>query len=131
MTDRTLPHDPYITAVIDALAAADLEPDTWWTSDAETDPYTTGPDAGCTTMLSAVIGWHDTRIDEGDETGRQGLFLFWERPAEQWQYARPRPEGGNTEPEFLAKLGRYDSVRDSRDSRSDSMGPGGPGRLPA
>ncbi|MFJ8844309.1 hypothetical protein ACIRFF_15555 [Streptomyces cyaneofuscatus] len=106
-TPGELPHDPYITAVIDALSTAGLEPDTWWTSDAETDPYATGDDAGCTTMLTAVIRWDDTRIDEDDETGRDGLFLFWDHPAEQWQYARPRPEGGNTEPEFLPTLGRY------------------------
>jgi hypothetical protein len=102
MTDRTLPHDPYITAVIEALTTAGLEPDDYWTSDAETDPYATGDDAGCTTMLNAVIGWDD---ETDDDTG--GLFLFWDHPAEQWQYARPRAEGGNTEPEFLPKLGRY------------------------
>ncbi|MFD5903612.1 hypothetical protein ACFWHG_19235 [Streptomyces microflavus] len=103
-TAHGLPHDPYITAVVDALSAVGLEPDTWWTSDAETDPYATGDDAGCTTMLNAVITWDDTRTDE---TGRDGLFLFWDHPAEQWQYARPRPEGGNTAPEFLPTLGRY------------------------
>ncbi|MEV5688603.1 hypothetical protein AB0L68_36405 [Streptomyces sp. NPDC052164] len=102
-----LPHAPYITAVIEALTAAGLEPDTWWTSDAETDPYATGDDAGCTTMLTAVLAWDDTRADEDDETGRDGLFLFWDHPAEQWQYARPRSQGGNTEPEFLPKLGLY------------------------
>jgi hypothetical protein len=97
-----LPHDPYITAVVDTLTAASLEPDTYWTSDAETDPYEDGPDAGCTTMLNAVIRWDD---DTDDDTG--GLLLFWDHPAEQWQHARPRAEGGNTEPEFLPKLGRY------------------------
>ncbi|MER5613258.1 hypothetical protein [Streptomyces sp. NPDC002215] len=106
MTEH-LPHDPYITAVIDALTVAGLEPDTWWTSDAEIDPYATGDDAGCTTMLTAVLAWDDTRVDEGDEAGQDGLFLFWDHPAEQWQHARPRSEGGNTEPEFLPKLGRY------------------------
>ncbi|WP_406324434.1 hypothetical protein [Streptomyces niveus] len=106
MTDQ-LPHDPYITAVVTALTAAGLEPDQWWTSDTEIDPYATGDDAGCTTMLNAVLSWDDTAIDEDDETGQDGLFLFWEHPAEQWQYARPRAEGGNTEPEFLPKLGRY------------------------
>ncbi|MFD9603279.1 hypothetical protein [Streptomyces sp. NPDC059970] len=106
MTDH-LPHDPYITAVIDALTAAGLEPDSYWTSEAEIDPYATGDDAGCITMLSAVISWDDTAIDEEDEDGQEGLFLFWDHPAEQWQWARPRPEGGNTEPEFLSKLGRY------------------------
>lgn len=99
---RTLPHDPYITAVVDALTAAGLEPDSYWTSDAETDPYATGDDAGCTTMLNAVIRWDDAT---DDDTG--GLLLLWDHPAEQWQHARPRAEGGNTEPEYLPALGRY------------------------
>ncbi|MFD7429023.1 hypothetical protein ACFV6Z_18550 [Streptomyces sp. NPDC059818] len=94
-----LPHDPYITAVVEALTAADLEPDRWWTSDAEIDPYATGDDAGCTTMLTAVLGWDDTAVDEN---GQEGLFLFWDHPAEQWQYARP-----HAEPEYLPKLGLY------------------------
>ncbi|MDX2922721.1 hypothetical protein, partial [Streptomyces sp. NE06-03C] len=107
---ETLPHDPYISAVIDALASSDLEPDTSWTSDAETDPYATGADAGCTTMLSAVLAWDDAGTDEdddGDQEDDGGLFLFWDHPAGHWQYARPRPEGGNTPPEFLAHLGLY------------------------
>jgi len=99
---RTLPHDPYITAVVDALTTAGLEPDTCWTSDAETDRYGTGHDAGCTTMLNAVIGWGD---NTDDNTG--GLLLLWDHPAEQWQHARPRSEGGNTEPEFLPRLGLW------------------------
>lgn len=102
MTERPLPHDPYITAVVDALTAAGLEPDNYWTSDAEIDPYATGEDAGCTTMLNAVVGWDD---DTDDDSG--GLFLFWDHPVEQWQHARPRSEGGNTEPEYLPTLGRY------------------------
>ncbi|QJT01766.1 hypothetical protein G9272_16805 [Streptomyces asoensis] len=102
MTARTLPHDPYIVAVLGALTAAGLEPDDVWTSDAETDPYEAGPDAGCTTMLNAVITWDD---ETDDDSG--GLLLLWDHPAEQWQYARPRAEGGNTEPEFLERLGRW------------------------
>lgn len=101
---NALPHDPYITAVVTALTKAGLEPDNYWTSDAEIDPYLIGDDAGVTTMLNAVISWDDfTDEDEGNA----GLFLFWDHPAEQWQWARPRPEGGNTEPEFLPHLGRY------------------------
>lgn len=102
-----LPHDPYITAVIAALGIPGLEPDTWWTSDAEIDPYATGDDAGCITMLTAVLAWDDTRIDEDDQDGQEGLFLFWDHPAGHWQYARPQPDGGNTEPEFLPHLGLY------------------------
>ncbi|MFM9542277.1 hypothetical protein [Streptomyces turgidiscabies] len=103
MTAPALPHDPYITAVVEALTAAGLEPDTYWTSDAEINPYDDGPDAGCTTMLNAVIGWDDNTDDNSG-----GLFLFWDHPAEQWQHARPRVNrGGNTGPEFLPKLGRW------------------------
>lgn len=96
-----LPHTPYITAVIDALTIPGLEPDSWWMSDAEIDPYVTGEDAGCTSMLTAVLVWNDTCIDE------DGLLLFWDHPAGHWQYARPRPDGGNTQPEFLPHLGLY------------------------
>lgn len=106
MTD-TLPHDPYITAVTDALTAAGLEPDDWWTSDAETDPYETGPDAGCTTMLSAVLSWDGHHQAVGDDGPPHGLLLIWEHPAEQWQVAERRAEGGNEEPEFLPTLGLY------------------------
>ncbi|MEU7377680.1 hypothetical protein [Streptomyces albidoflavus] len=102
MSTQFLPHDPYIVAVVDALTAAGLEPDDWWASDAETDPYEDGPDAGCTTMLSAVLRW-----DADEDADKDGLFLFWDHPAEQWQYAWPRPEGGNTEPEFLPLLPRW------------------------
>jgi hypothetical protein len=102
MTERTLPHDPYITAVIEALTAAGLEPDDYWTSDAEIDRYDTGPDAGCTTMLSAYLAWDTSTAHE------DGIALMWDHPAEQWQWA-PRKEAGHLdrEPEFLPKLGRY------------------------
>lgn len=96
MTDRTLPHDPYISAVIDALTAAGLGPDNFWTSDAEIDRYDTGPDAGCTTMLSAYLDWETAGGHE------HGIALMWEHPAEQWQWA-PRHRDGHLErePEFL------------------------------
>jgi hypothetical protein len=96
MTDRTLPHDPYITAVVEALTTADLGPDNNWTSDAEIDRYDTGPDAGCTTMLSAYLDW-DTAPGHD-----HGLALMWEHPAEQWTWA-PRHRDGHLEyePEFL------------------------------
>ncbi|MFZ3569935.1 hypothetical protein ACOKM5_23295 [Streptomyces sp. BH097] len=102
MTNRTLPHDPYINSVVDALTAANLGPDDYWTSDAETDPYDNGPDAGCTTMLSAYLDWDTADAHE------HGIALMWEHPAEQWQWA-PRHRDGHLErePEFLPMLGRY------------------------
>jgi hypothetical protein len=106
MTEQ-LPHDPYIRAVVIALTAAGLEPDGWWTSDAETDPYATGDDAGCTTMLNAVLCWSGDHTAIADTVAPEGMLLLWDHPAEQWQYAERRPGGGNEEPEFLPKLGRY------------------------
>lgn len=39
MTDRSLPHDPYITAVVDALTAAGLEPTYAETRDTEENRF--------------------------------------------------------------------------------------------
>ncbi|WP_338683844.1 hypothetical protein QD712_25560 [Streptomyces acidiscabies] len=96
MSTQPLPHDPYIEAVVDALTAAGIAPDDHWTSDAEINRYTTGPDAGCTTMLDAYIDWDTTPGHE------HGIALLWEQPAEQWMWA-PRADGGHLDhdPEFL------------------------------
>ncbi|MBK3572631.1 hypothetical protein JHN63_02085 [Streptomyces sp. MBT65] len=96
---RALPHDLYITAVVDALGAAGLEPTTAETSDAESNRYDA---TGLTTQLDALLTW------DGDTTGlntdehEDGLVLLWEHPAEQWQWA-PRGAHGSLvhEPEFL------------------------------
>lgn len=66
----TLPHDPYITAVTDALTDAGLEPADGWTSDAET--------RGVYCYLNAVITLdHDTSgIDP--QRWPHGLILIWE-----------------------------------------------------
>ncbi|MFE3123717.1 hypothetical protein ACFXHD_09880 [Streptomyces hydrogenans] len=102
--DSALPHDPYITAVVDALTTAGLEPTTHWTSDLELDPYDDGPHAGCTTMLNAYLDWNGTETAAHEH----GFALLWDHPAEQWQWA-PRAENGHLDsaPEFLPKLGRY------------------------
>jgi hypothetical protein len=94
----SLPHDPYIAA----LAIADMDPDDAWTSDAETDPY----GDGCTTMLSAVLRWNGHHQAVNTDAFPDGMLLFWEHPAEQWQYAEVLPGGSNTVPEFLAGVGR-------------------------
>jgi hypothetical protein len=102
-----LPHDPYILAVVRALLAAGMEPDGWWTSDAEIDPYATGDDAGCTKMLNAVLLWSGDHTAVGDAVFPDGLLLLWDHPAEQWQCAERRAGGGNEEPEFVASLPRW------------------------
>ena len=99
---KPLPHDPYISAVIDALAADDLEPDDFRTSGAEIDRYDSGPDAGRTTMLDAYLDW-DT-----SPAHAHGIALLWEHPAEEWMWA-PRAEAGHLahDPEFLPGLPRW------------------------
>lgn len=77
MTPRTLPHDDYITAVIDALTAAGLAPAEHWTSDGETK--------GTYCHLNAVITLDPSNArdldDEETPAGtpwRNGLILSWE-----------------------------------------------------
>lgn len=101
---KPVPHDPYIAEVVNYLTTAGLEPDDWWTSDAEIDPYVGGPDAGVTTMLSAVLAWSGDHAAIADAVAPDGILLLWEHPAEQWQYAERRAGGGNEEPEFVPAL---------------------------
>jgi hypothetical protein len=103
-----LPHDPYITAVIEALAAAGLEPTEWWTSDGELDRYRDDEHAGLATMLDAYLIWDDEHPALSTEAHEHGIALVWEHPAEQWQWA-PREANGHLahDPEFLPLLGRY------------------------
>jgi hypothetical protein len=102
-----LPHDPYIRAVVIALTTAGLEPEGWWTSDAETDPYRTDDDAGVATMLNAILLWSGDHAAVADAVAPDGMLLLWDHPAEQWQYAERRPGGGNEEPRFLPTLGLW------------------------
>ena len=98
MTDRQLPHDPYITAVVDALTEAGLEPTDAWTSDAET--------RGVYCYLSAV----DSGLD--NERWPNGLILTWEwhtgiergepERGASWEWAELRDNhNGNEEPQPL------------------------------
>ncbi|MEH0428810.1 hypothetical protein QBB34_21245 [Streptomyces stelliscabiei] len=105
---RALPHDPYITAVVEALAAAGLEPTRAETSDTEINQYETGPDAGCTTQLQALLTWDGDAPGLNTDIHEDGLVLLWEHPAEQWQWA-PRKRHGELErePEFLPALRRW------------------------
>ncbi|MGJ5831386.1 hypothetical protein [Streptomyces ossamyceticus] len=102
---RTLPHDPYITAVVRALLAAGLEPDGWWTSDTETNRY---DGDGLTTQLDAVLNWGPDHPALDTSVHEDGIALVWEHPAGQWQWA-PRKQHGELErePEFLVSLPRW------------------------
>lgn len=87
---RTLPHDPYITAICDALTAAGLEPADAWTSDAEScglyqylsavitlDPDTSGiPAARWPDGLILCWAWH-TGIEDGEP--ERGPVWEWAR----------------------------------------------------
>ncbi|MEV5659824.1 hypothetical protein [Streptomyces flaveolus] len=98
-TDRTLPHDPYITAVVDALTAAGLEPTTAETRDTEENRFDPN---GCGTELDALLVWDGDTPSLNTDAHEDGLVLLWEHPAEQWQWA-PRKQHGELEwePEFL------------------------------
>jgi hypothetical protein len=102
---RTLPHDPYIEAVVDALTAAGLEPTTAETRDTEENRF--DPD-GCGTELDALLVWDGDAPGLDTDVHEDGIVLLWEHPAEQWQWA-PRKRHGELEwaPEFLPKLGRW------------------------
>lgn len=102
---RTLPHDPYIEAVIDALTAAGLEPTSAETSDAESNRYDR---SGLTTQLDALLVWDGDHEALNADAHEDGIVLLWEHPAEQWQWAPRKAHGSlDREPEFLPKLGRY------------------------
>lgn len=109
---RPLPHDPYITAVTDALTSAGLAPTEWWTDDGET--------RGMYCYLNAVItldpsGTHDDMPEE-IPTGTawpHGLLLIWEwhtgveaelgepERGPVWQFAELKADGSNEYPTGL------------------------------
>lgn len=69
MTERQLPHDPYITAVCDALTEASLTPADAFTDDSDT--------RGTHNYLRAVITLDDTSNLPTDRWPH-GLILIWE-----------------------------------------------------
>ncbi|MFI9340004.1 hypothetical protein ACIG0D_01810 [Streptomyces sp. NPDC052773] len=108
MTTRQLPHDPYITAVVDALTAAGLEPTQHWTEDTELDRYRDDDLSGLATMLTAVLEWDGDHPALNRTEHEHGIALLWEHPAEQWLWAPQKANGHlEREPEFLPTLGRY------------------------
>jgi hypothetical protein len=111
-----LPHDPYITAVCDALTAAELElTDHCWTDDGET--------RGTYCYLNAVITLDPSgtiAADEQPDGGADwphGLLLIWEwhtgieadqgEPARgpQWSFAELKSDGSNEYPTGLPVYG--------------------------
>ncbi|MET8982107.1 hypothetical protein ABZX85_41645 [Streptomyces sp. NPDC004539] len=87
-----LPHDPYIEAVVDALAAAGIEPDAR-TSDAEIDGHDDGPDAGCTKVLDAFLVWDTYTPGLNTDFHEHGIALLWEHSVDQWVWAPRRKDG--------------------------------------
>ncbi|MGW0566127.1 hypothetical protein [Streptomyces tauricus] len=109
---RTLPHDPYITAVCDALTAAGLElTDQCWTDDTET--------RGIYRYLNAIITLDPSRVLDRDDEDipadtdwRHGLILIWEWHSGReengdpergpvWQFAELKGDGSNEYPTWL------------------------------
>lgn len=113
---RTLPHDPYIRAVTDALTAAGLEPTEQWTDDSDS--------RGTYCYLNAVVtldpsGTNDLDLDLDEipagTTWPHGLLLIWEwhtgiEDAEpergpRWQFAELKKDGRNEHPTVLPVAG--------------------------
>jgi hypothetical protein len=111
-----LPHDPYITAVCDALTAAGLElTDHCWTDDCET--------RGTYCYLNAVITLDPSgtiTADEQPDGGADwphGLLLIWEwhtgieaedgepEKGPVWQFAELKSDGSNEYPTGLPVYG--------------------------
>jgi len=82
----TLPHQPYINRVTEAMSPSD-----WWTSAAETAPD------GETCTLSAVLNW-DHEVEP--ELFPYGLLLCWSIHT-GWQWAPMRADRSNEWPEDL------------------------------
>lgn len=107
------PHDPYITAVIDALTATDLPPtDDTWTDDGET--------RGTYCYLNAVITLDPSNTSDldrddipTDAAWPHGLILIWEwhtgiedgARGPQWLFAEIKSDGSNAYPTSLPVQG--------------------------
>lgn len=86
-----LPHDPYITAVIDALTTAGLGPDDCWTSCA--DEY----DSDDCLIPSAVLSWTPNHPAVDATEFDHGIGVYW-NSAVGWECARRGPYGTNEPP---------------------------------
>ncbi|MFF7901217.1 hypothetical protein ACFZCV_20830 [Streptomyces sp. NPDC007920] len=117
MTTRTLPHDPYIEAVTEALTAAGLAPtDHSWTDDNETRGTYFYLNAVLTLDPSGTVRGTDEDIPSG-AAWPHGLILTWEwhsgREADQgepergpvWQFAALKSDGSNEYPTDLPVYG--------------------------
>ncbi|MEU8728751.1 hypothetical protein AB0C68_05145 [Streptomyces tendae] len=113
MTTRTLPQDPYIEAIGDALTAAGLEPtDHSWTDDGETRGTYCYLNAVITLDPSGTLASDDEDAIDG-AAWPHGLLLLWEWhtgvEADQgepergsfWQFAELKADGSNEYPSSL------------------------------
>jgi hypothetical protein len=109
---RTLPHDPYITTVCDALTAAGLElTDQCWTDDGETRGMYCYLNAVVTLDPSGTIA-ADEQADGGADWPH-GLLLIWEwhtgieeedgepEKGPIWLFAELKADGSNEYPTSL------------------------------
>ena len=112
---KTLPHDPYITAVCDALTFAGIElTDHSWTSDAETRGTYCYLGAVITLDPSGTVG-EDPEDIPADTAWPHGLLLTWEwhtgiedgEPGRGpvWQFAELKDGGSNEYPTDLPVYG--------------------------
>ncbi|MGM9380304.1 hypothetical protein [Streptomyces antibioticus] len=117
MSTRALPHDPYITAVGDALTAAGLElTDYCWTDDGETRGMYCYLNAVITLDPSGTVGVFAEDIPAGT-AWPHGLLLIWEwhtgieaelgepEKGPIWQFAELKADGSSNYPTDLPVYG--------------------------
>jgi len=91
---RTLPHDPYITTIDEALTAAGIGCDDGWTS--EVDEYDDEGDG----TLSAIFIWHAGNTALASDPYEHGAGVYWALTT-GWEYAAQQPHGANYTPQSL------------------------------
>lgn len=113
MTNCTLPQDPYIDAVVIALADAGWDVADSWTSDADTH--------GLHQYLNAALTLtpEDSGLDAG--TWPEGLILIWEwhngieagepERGARWQWAKKNRDGSSSEPALFPVDGYANPVQ--------------------
>jgi hypothetical protein len=108
-------HDPYITAVTEALSFARLTPAEYWTSDSETRGTYCYLNAVITLDPSGTYDLDDEDIPAGTAWPR-GLILIWEwhtgreeggdpERGPSWQFAALKADGSNEYPTGLPVYG--------------------------
>jgi hypothetical protein len=85
-----LPHDHYIDAVLDALSAAELGPDRYFTETSDGE------------RLDAVLSWSRNNLHVNTAEWPHGVLICWSQ-LDFWEYAGIRADGYNDSPRELIR----------------------------